>query len=468
MPLKEYREKRDFNATSEPSGVVEKTKKQRFVVQLHRARAKHYDFRLEHKGVLVSFAVPKGLSENPKEKRLAVMVENHPVSYINFEGIIPKGNYGAGTVEIFDSGTYWPLENLDKGLKKGHIKVYLQGQKLVGVWALVRIKENNWLVIKENDKGLVVRKEKKPKLPFKTQKVQLATLVEQVPSGKNWIFEIKYDGYRSLAFVENKKAKLLSRSALDYTKKFSQIAESLGQIDAENFVMDGEIVVFDERGKSDFGKLQTVIKNGEKTPIFVVFDLLALNSEDLRELPIEDRKKRLEMLVFKANENIMFSSHVEDGKKAFKFAKTHSLEGIVAKKLGTKYSGERNNDWLKIKCVKRQEFVVGGYTTTEKNQVLSAVLVGYYDKNRLIFIGKIGVGFSEDDKKSLSKKFQAIMRKTCPFDTLPDVKDAVWVSPKLVAEVEYAEITKDARLRQPRFIGLRSDKDAKNVVLEEK
>lgn len=465
--LGEYHKKRKFSATPEPVGKVKKSKKKRFVVQLHRARAKHYDFRLEHRGVLISFAVPKGLSLNPKDKRLAVMVEDHPVDYIDFEGIIPKGNYGAGTVEIFDTGTYMPLENMVQGLKNGHLKVFLEGQKLRGVWALVKMEDNNWLVIKDNDDYVETQPKKVKKLPFKEISPQLATLSEDLPTGKDWVFEIKYDGYRSLAFAQNGKVKIYSRNGLDYSKKFAQITKSLEKLDANNFVLDGEIVVFDSSGKSDFGLLQDAIKSGQNTLVFVVFDLLALDGQDLRQNTLLKRKKRLEMLVFKAEPNIVYSQHVTQGKKALEFAQKNALEGIVAKKTTSVYLGTRNQDWLKIKCSKRQEFVVAGFTTTEKNQVLSAILVGYYQNKDLVFVGKVGVGFSEEDKGLLYKKFKRHIRKTSPFVNEKRIKNAVYLSPKFVAEIAYAEITKDGRLRQPKFLGLRQDKNPKSVVLEE-
>ena len=465
--LGEYHKKRKFSATPEPVGKVKKSKKKRFVVQLHRARAKHYDFRLEHRGVLISFAVPKGLSLNPKDKRLAVMVEDHPVDYIDFEGIIPKGNYGAGTVEIFDTGTYMPLENMVQGLKNGHLKVFLEGQKLRGAWALVKMEDNNWLVIKDNDDYVETQPKKVKKLPFKEISPQLATLSEVLPTGKDWVFEIKYDGYRSLAFAQNGKVKIYSRNGLDYSKKFAQITKSLEKIDAKNFVLDGEVVVFDSSGKSDFGLLQDAIKSGQNTLVFVVFDLLALDGQDLRQNTLLNRKKRLEMLVFKAEPNIVYSQHVTQGKKALEFAQKNALEGIVAKKTTSVYLGTRNQDWLKIKCSKRQEFVVAGFTTTEKNQVLSAILVGYYQNKDLVFVGKVGVGFSEEDKGLLYKKFKRHIRKTSPFVNEKRIKNAVYLSPKFVAEIAYAEITKDGRLRQPKFLGLRQDKNPKSVVLEE-
>ena len=465
--LGEYHKKRRFSATPEPVGKVQNTKQKRFVVQLHRARAKHYDFRLEHKGVLVSFAVPKGLSLSPEDKRLAVKVEDHPVDYLNFEGIIPKGNYGAGTVEIFDTGTYTPLENMEKGLKNGHIKVFLEGQKLVGAWAIVKMEDNNWLLIKEKDEFVKTKPQKVQGLPFKKVSPQLATLRDDLPKGKDWVFEIKYDGYRSIAFAQNGKVKIFSRNGVDYSKKFETITKSLEKIDAKNFVLDGEVVVFDASGKSDFGLLQDAIKNAQNTLVFVVFDLLALDGQDIRQNTLLNRKKRLEMLVFKAEPNIVYSQHVTQGKKALEFAQKNALEGIVAKRTTSFYLGTRNEDWIKVKCTKRQEFVVAGFTTTEKNQVLSAILVGYYQENDLIFVGKVGVGFSDEDKENLYKKFKSHIRKTSPFSNEKSIKNAVYLSPKFVAEIAYAEITKDGRLRQPKFLGLRHDKAPKNVVLEE-
>lgn len=466
MPLSDYRQKRRFQTTPEPSGTVVKTQKTRFVIQLHKARAKHYDLRLELNGVLKSFAVPKGLPVRPKEKHLAVLVEDHPLDYINFEGVIPKGNYGAGTVEIYDFGEYIPLKNLNQGFKDGHIKLWLCGEKLIGLWAIVRMKGNNWLIIKENDGLGEIKLTKHKRLPFKSQQVQLATLSSALPCGKDWIYEIKYDGYRVMAFVQNKKAKLLSRNGKDYTQKLKHLANALEKLDAENFVVDGEVVVFDENGKSDFGKLQNALKTAPKTLVYVVFDILALNGEDLRRKPLINRKKQLEMLVFKADKHIVYSNYVENGEKAFDFAKEYMLEGVVAKKKEALYCGGRSEDWLKIKCGRGQEFVIGGYTTTDKNKVLSAVLVGYYSNQKLIFVGKVGVGFSDSEKISVSKKLKGLIRKTCPFSKCPNIKNAFWVSPKLLAQIEYTEITKDGYLRQPRFIGLRCDKPAKKVVLE--
>ena len=497
--LKEYNKKRNFKTTTEPKGEIKsqnskvikkninkvninkKTEKinkktensnknqKIFVIQYHIARAKHYDLRLEHNGVLLSWAVPKGLSQNPKDKRLAVMVEDHPIEYANFEGVIPKGNYGAGSVEIFDSGNYEQLESFNKGLKKGHLKFVLNGKKYKGAWSLVKTDEKNWLAIKENDEFAVTKKQspKKVKNPFSQCDVELATLSAKIPSGKDWLFEIKYDGYRMISFVQNGKVKLKSRNNKDYTSKFEQIAKSLSEIQQDCFVLDGEIVSFDKNGKSDFGLLQENLKQKTNEFYYVVFDILSLNGEDLREKQLIYRKEVLQRLLAKSKNNLMFSSHIlGNGKKIFKFAKENGLEGVVAKKTDSKYVGKRTADWLKIKCYLRQEFVVAGYTKTVKNENVSAILLGYYKGNKLIFVGKVGTGFSEQQKLDFSKKFEKIQRKTCPFAVEPNEKNAIWLKPELVAEIQYAELTKSDILRQPSFVGLRADKDPKSVVLE--
>lgn len=464
--LKEYNKKRNFSSTNEPKGKLKNEKAKRFVVQYHQARAKHYDFRLEYNGVLLSWAVPKGLSQNPKDKRLAVMVESHPVDYINFEGIIPKGNYGAGSVEIFDEGEYLPIHDFGKSLKKGHLKFVLNGKKLKGGWSLIKTQNDNWLIVKINDEFVNTKKAKSTKLPFQTCSAQLATLTKKIPNGKDWIFEIKYDGYRIISFVENGKAKMVTRNNIDYTKNFKTIAEKLNKIEQENFVVDGEIVSFDKNGKSDFSLLQDNIKSGKSNFFYVVFDLLVLNGQDLRHLPLKDRKAKLERLLHRTDDCVIFSSHVDNGKESFSFAKANNLEGIIAKKTTSLYSGTRGADWLKIKCYNRQEFVIAGYTTSEKNQLLSSLILGYYQNNKLKFAGKVGTGFSDKTKFELLKTFKQLIKKTCPFLEKQKIKNCIWLSPKLVVEIQFAEFTKDNILRQPSFIALRKDKDAKDVKLE--
>ncbi len=473
MKLKKYNEKRNFKSTSEPVGKVQKkTKQLRFVVQHHNARADHYDFRLEYDGVLLSWAVPKGLSNNPKIKRLAVMVEDHPVSYINFEGVIPKGNYGAGSVEIFDGGFYAPLEDFKSGLKKGHIKFVLAGEILKGAWSLIKTDEKNWIIVKSDDEFASDKKDISVtnSNPFKTCSAQLALLSNEIPKGKEWLFEIKYDGYRIIAFIENEKVKLVSRNGLDYSNKFSSVSASLEKVAKDiPMVLDGEVVCFDKNGRSDFGLLQENIKKKKGGFTYVVFDVLAYSGKDLRNEPLDVRKDYLEKILIDCPNNIAFSSYViGKGKQSFSFAKKMNLEGIIAKKLNSKYLGKRTDDWLKIKCYKRQEFVIVGYTTTNKNKLLSAILVGYFNKEKLIFAGKVGTGFTEQKRLELNKIFKDLKKNKCPLSENINIKDnVVWLTPTLVAEVQYAELTKEKVLRQPSFVGLRQDKKSTDVVLEE-
>lgn len=467
MSLKKYNDKRNFESTNEPKGKIKKTTDKRFVIQYHVARAKHYDFRLEYNGVLLSFAIPKGLSLNPKDKRLAVMVEDHPLDYISFEGIIPKGNYGAGTVEIYDKGTYISLIPLKEGLKKGHFKIFLNGEKNQGEWDFIKIENNNWLAIKSEDEYCTkVKIKKNIKLPFKKISPQLATLKNQIPKGKNWIYEIKYDGYRIIAYSEKNKVKLLSRNNIEYTKKFDSISKSLKEIKEDSFVLDGEVVVFDKNGRSDFGLLQESIKYGTNGFHYVVFDLLALNGEDLRELPLYQRKEKLSRLLFNVPNNIIYSKHIEQGLESYNFAKKNNLEGIIAKNKNSKYQEKRNEDWIKIKCFNRQEFIIIGYKTSEKNQYISSLLLGYYENDKLIYIGKVGTGFNETTKKELHQQFQQYHKKFSPLFNKIKEDNITWLKPHFVAEIQYVELTKDNLLRNPSFIGLRKDKKAKDVKLE--
>ncbi len=462
MSLQKYNQKRDFDKTTEPKGKKNKTDLNRFVIQYHRARAKHYDFRLEHNGVLLSWAVPKGLPIKPDEKRLAVAVEDHPISYIDFEGIIPEGNYGAGTVEIYDKGVYTPLFDMDKGLKKGHIRIILKGKKYSGEFSLVKMEEDNWLCLMHGEES----KNKSITLPFDSCKPMLATLSDTIPKTKGWITEIKYDGYRILSFVQNGKVKLVSRGGADYTEKFKPIAEALKNIDKTAFVLDGEVVSFDDKGRSDFGLLQRNIKGRKKDFYYVVFDLIAEDGEDLRELPLIERKKKLERLLYKSDDLIIYSEHVTSAKKCLDFAVKNDLEGIVMKKANSPYLSSRSESWLKIKNAKRQEFVIVGYQTSAQNEYLSAILLGYYDKNELKYIGKVGTGFSQKDRINLNKIFSKITVKRSPIKEKLKENNVVWLSPKLVAEIKFTELTKDGLLRQPSFIGLREDKKPKEITLE--
>ena len=502
MSLLEYNKKRDFEKTNEPAGIKQAVKEKerklkKFVIQYHRATTNHFDFRLEYGGVLISFAVPKGLP-NVGEKRLAVKVEDHPLDYINFSGTIPKGQYGAGTVEIYDKGRYDEIESFKSGLKKGKLKFCLIGKKFNGVYALIKLDDKNWLFIKDKemnnenpykktnkkDNKKIDRKDNKKtndnivqqkgksknlksfKNPFNKIDVKLCLLSKNLPKSKNYIYEIKYDGYRIVAYINKEKVTLKSRNNKDFTDKFKDICESLKNL-GKTMVLDGEVVVFDEKGRSDFGLLQSSIKNGEHNFAYVVFDILALNGEDLRDKLLIDRKILLEKNV-KFSKNIILSNFVKgNGKKILDFAKTNNLEGVVAKNENSVYDNKRDENWIKIKCYLRQEFVIIGFKITQKNKLLSAIFVGYYEKNNLIFAGKVGTGFSDKLKKELNEKFLNLTTKKPNIKNIEEIeKGVIFLKPKLVSEIKFAEITKSGKLRQASFVGLREDKKPKMVVNE--
>lgn len=473
MRLKKYNEKRDFNITSEPKGELQHSTGKKFVVQFHQARKDHHDFRLEHRGVLVSWAVPKGLSYDKSDKRLAIRVEDHPIGYFDFEGIIPKGEYGAGKVEIFDQGYYKVAGSLSAGIKKGNFKIALFGKFLQGVWTFVHFRDDNWLIIFDGDiaenKTLKKNENGIKKLPFKKLSPQLALLSQKVPKGKQWIYEIKYDGYRIISFIEKGKVHLQTRNGLDYSSKFPTICQSLKTIAGENaLVFDGEMVVFDEDGRSDFALLQENLKYKKGSFSYVIFDILAQNDRDLRMLTLGERKKILQKIAKFFPKNIILSEFVtKNGEECFNLAKKLGLEGIIAKNINSTYRGERNQDWQKIKCVFRQEFVIGGYTKSNKSDLFASILVGYYDNDKLIYVGNVGTGFSEKVKQDLFLKFNALKTEKNPFevrDKFP--KNAIYLNPKLVAEIQFAQITASQLLRSASFIALRTDKNPKDVVME--
>ncbi|HHU06364.1 MAG TPA: DNA ligase D [Clostridiales bacterium] len=502
MKLLEYNEKRDFSSTAEPIGKeAESEDALRFVVQHHLARNDHYDLRLEWSGVLLSWAVPKGPSYNVKDKRLAVQVEDHPLEYRNFEGTIPKGEYGGGTVMLWDEGFWEPFGNVEEGLNKGSLKFALKGRRLKGSWALVRMKARegearNWLLIKEKDEyakedsgisgfdtsvrtGRSMEEieqgqgEKFVKNPFNWANVQLAKLVSSVPEGDDWLYELKYDGYRMLAFVEGGSVRLLTRNGNDYTSRFWPVASSLLELAAGRaMVLDGEMVVTDESGKTDFQALQSYMENPRPHKLsYIVFDLLAFNGLDIRSQPLIQRKEALLSLMQNAPKTLHYSQHVRGkGEESFRAACELGMEGIVGKKAESIYSGTRNGDWIKLKCDRRQEFVIGGYTLSEKKTGgISSLLLGAYDGDDLIYVGRAGTGFSEAVVKELLVKFGGIIRPDSPFKSAPAARSGeriTWLEPKLIAEIKFAEWTKENLLRQASYKGLRSDKEPGNVKME--
>ncbi|MFA6860169.1 MAG: DNA ligase D [Clostridia bacterium] len=508
--LEEYKQKRNFVKTKEPVGasfdeqaLKEKSKqKLRFVVQHHIARKDHFDFRLEWNGVLVSWAVPKGPSYNPNDKRLAIKVEDHPFDYRNFEGTIPKGEYGGGTVMLWDEGFWDSKYDVDKGLSDGIIKFSLQGKRLKGSWALIKIKdlkskkEDSWLLLKEEDEyakktngissfltsirtgrnmseienGVI---EKIASNPFSHTDVQLAKLVSKAPKGNDWLYEIKYDGYRIMAFVENEKVMLMTRNKHDYSDKFFSIASSIKDFAGKRaMILDGEIVVIDKNGKTDFQALQNYVRNPiDKTLTYVIFDILSLDGIDLRERKLIERKAILDSLLKDAPTNLYNSQYViGKGTESFDAVCKLNLEGIVGKNINSNYSGTRNGDWIKMKCQNRQEFVICGYTLTDKKTSgISSLILGYYEEKNLIYAGRAGTGLTEKSMKELEQKFESLKIEKSPFILSPKLnknEKIFWLKPSMVAEIKFAEWTKDNLLRQASFKGLRTDKSPEEITME--
>lgn len=504
--LSAYNRKRDFDRTPEPEGGAEASGEGlRFVVQRHMARREHYDFRLEWDGALLSWAVPRGPSFDTRDKRLAVHVEDHPLGYRDFEGTIPRGEYGGGTVMLWDEGWWEPYSDVDEGLRKGSLKFALKGARLKGRWALVRLKPRegekaeaaeNWLLIKEKDgyaktgadiaqfdtsvrTGRTMREieqgedAKVARNPFDRADAQLAAPVHALPEDGDWLYELKYDGYRILAFVEGSGARLLTRNGNDYTGRFRDIARALSDLAAGRaMVLDGEMVVADASGKTDFQALQTYMKNpAGRRLTYIVFDLLALDGEDLRGRPLIERKQKLEALLANAPDGLHYSRHVMGaGKESLAAACETGAEGIVGKRAGSVYSGTRNGDWIKLKCGRRQEFVVGGYTRTEKKaEGISALLLGVYEDGKLVYAGRAGTGLSRADMEELSEKFEGLEAAAPPFADAPEPRareKTFWLAPELVAEIRFAEWTRENLLRQASYKGLRTDKDPGDVKRE--
>jgi bifunctional non-homologous end joining protein LigD len=522
--LETYRKKRDFQATPEPSGRKvpggsgRARRALRFVVQMHHASRLHYDFRLEADGVLASWAIPKGPTLAPGDRRLAMHVEDHPLEYRDFEGNIPPGQYGAGSVIVWDRGTYTLAEGSDPAaeIAGGKIKFILHGKKLHGEFTLVKIKQREgehgepWLLIKDRDEyadptydpvkhpgsvksgktledvaadpraktwqskaiarhATAPRRTSAKRDPMpRLKSVMLATLVEKPFDDPEWLFEIKWDGYRAVCTIDAKgKLTLKSRNDLDMLKRFPELENLATAFASVPIMVDGEIVSLDKAGRSEFQRLQ----ESQKKPAgltYAAFDLIYADGKDLRSTPLEERKALLERLI--ADEAlVLYSKHVVGrGKALFETAKKRGLEGIMAKKRASTYQERRSRDWLKIKAQHEQEFVVGGWTEPKGSRTgFGALLLGVYDKKALRFVGAVGTGFNAKKLRDIHADLRKLERRSSPFVNDVEANAPVhWASPQMVVEVRFAEWTRDGYLRQPAYLGPRPDKSAKDVVAE--
>jgi bifunctional non-homologous end joining protein LigD len=552
--LAKYRAKRDFKLTSEPAGDATKNGRRSkqsslaFVIQKHAASRLHYDFRLEWDGVLKSWAVAKGPSYNSKDKRLAIQVEDHPLEYGGFEGTIPKGQYGGGTVMLWDRGTWEPIGDAAAGLRDGNLKFVLHGKKLHGRWVLVRMagkfanqSKPSWLLIKERDgdeskerdaaitdqepnsvlsgrdldaiakaKGAVWNSTSTDSFNAKTDHAsktlkpsqlnssshldvrlahvpkeslpsfispQLASVARSSPNGEGWVHELKLDGYRIQARIHrgaSKPVQLLTRTALDWTSRLQPIAEAVGTLPIRSALFDGEVVVLDNNGISSFAKLQAAFQEGERHPlIYFVFDLLHLDGHSLRNLPLVKRKEILQQVVSETSpeSSIRMSEHIPgDGRIVFDKACSLGAEGIISKLAEGKYISGRSTSWLKLKCYREQEFVIGGYTLPSNGiHGVGALLLGYYKDKELIYAGRTGTGFNQKTHSMMRDRLESLRSKASPFAGVPSgmTRGVYWVRPQLVAQIAFATWTVDNLVRQAAFKGLREDKPAKSVQREE-
>jgi len=574
MGLGEYERKRDFKKTAEPAGAGKargrKARANRFVIQKHDATRLHYDFRLEMDGVLKSWAVPKGLPWAQAERHLAVEVEDHPIDYADFEGIIPEGQYGGGTVMVWDRGTYelTPPGDPVEAVRKGKLHVVLHGEKAKSEWALIRIRsdqgKNQWLLMKtaggvkpiskkrddqsvktgrtmkqiaaardaewqshrvdEKDsfKARIAKVARKASLKKKDESkirregrmrgkrsekrfegqlgdVSLLNLpkarphfvepmkpklVDHPPTTGDWVYELKFDGIRALAIKNRRAVQLISRNEKKLNDRFPEVARATADFEADECVVDGEVVAMDEEGRSSFQLLQRSELDGKDAPLaFYVFDLLQLNGRSLIGLPLTLRKELLTRLVPPSADIVRFSGALgTEAETLLPEIKRRGLEGLIGKQRDSVYEpGRRSGAWIKLKCVNEQEFVIGGYTPPAgARKHFGALLVGYYDKGRLLFAGKVGTGFDSKLLSTLHKKMRAEERSTCPFADLPskqngewvqgitpgEMRKYTWVNPEFVCQVKFAEWTRDRKLRQPVFLGLREDKNPRHVIRE--
>lgn len=526
--LAKYREKRDFDHTAEPSGATEPTSGNGFVVQKHAASRLHYDFRLELDGTLVSWAVTRGPSSNPDDKRLAVRTEDHPLDYARFEGTIPKGEYGGGTVMLWDNGTWESIPGKDprQTLPEGHLHFILHGRRMQGEWILFRLKPRgkekgeNWILRKVQDEfaggsddligthltsvdtgrtmeeiaaGKAVPKRKarakapavaaaKPKTrraspgvrhnksgvlpPF--QAVQLAALVDHVPPGDRWLHELKYDGYRTLIAIGGGEGRAYTRSGLDWSDRFAGLIAEALKLNVASALIDGEAVVTLPDGRTSFQALQAALKSNPEAIDYFAFDLLELDGEDLTRLPLAERKEKLAALIGDGQGRIRYSDHiVGNGEKLLASFCGAGLEGVISKRADAKYVGSRAGTWLKTKCIRRQEFVIVGWTPSDKQRGFRSLLLGVNENGKLRYAGKAGTGFTADEIERLMEIMAPLERKVPTVDApRAAVRGAHWIEPKLVAEIAYVEFTDEGVLRHPSYLGLREDKKPEAVVIE--
>src|SRR2546428_6885509 len=493
--LERYREMRDFSITPEPRGrkVAAKKKQPRYYIQRHAATRLHYDFRLELEGVLKSWAVPKGPSFDPADKRLAMQTEDHPLDYGEFEGVIPEKQYGAGEVLLWDRGT-WTPEDRDplEALRKGRLHFRLDGEKLRGSWILTRTRGNEdrpaWLLIKRHDEyaqpGVDITAEqpesvkRSPRRAKRAEKAelpqfispQLATLVTDPPKTGDWLYEVKHDGYRMLARLTKRDARLFTRSGKDWTERLPHLAKALKQLKLHDTWLDGESVVLRDNGRSSFQALQNAFDAGADAKIvFYVFDAPFLKGADLRRLPLAERKKRLEHAL-KPSKSIRFSEHLQgDATEVLDKACQLGLEGLIGKRADSVYESGRTKTWIKLKCRQQQDFVIVGYTAPGGSRTgFGALLLGVYDApgGKLKYAGKVGTGFDEQWLATLTRRLAALKRSDSPLVNPLREKGVQWVKPQLVAQIAFAERTDDGILRQASFLGLREDLPPKSVTEE--
>ena len=517
LDIETYNRKRDFSKTQEPKGRKLKGKGDSFVVQKHDASRLHWDFRLELDGVLKSWAVPKGPSLDPGENRLAMRTEDHPLDYGDFEGTIPKGEYGGGTVMLWDQGRWIPDPRKDpsKTIEEGHLHFTLEGDRMKGEWVMFRLKPKPgekaepWMLKKVTDDyadpddgdALVDNcvtsvttgrtmaeiaagedvwrsnrggqkggrgKRQASKAPPAFQEPQLATLVDEVPPGNTWIHEYKYDGYRLLLAVGEGVATAWTRNGKDWSDKFKALVKAAARLPA-GCLIDGEAVAIDDDGKPSFQLLQATLKEQKGANlVFYAFDLLIDRGEDIRKLPNIERKERLAALLNGVNPPILYGDHVIGrGDELFREVCKAGGEGIVSKLASAPYKGTRARSWLKVKCIQRQEFVIVGWTESDKRIGFRSLLLAAKAQGKLTYVGKVGTGFNAKLMAELMEKMEPLAVDKAPVEVpRADRKGAHWIEPKLVAEINFAEFTDDGILRHPSFIALREDKPAKDVVKE--